>query len=292
MGAPFLGSTSGLTPQRLRARRYLRLSHDLYVLSEDEPDLRTRCSALRLVLPDAVPCLTTAALLQRLPVDDDGVLHPARPAGAPRSRRAGVAVHRLPLDDDEVMDVGGLPVTDGPRTFVDLAARLDLEALVAVGDVVLRRWGAAAVAAAVVRRAGRPGTVVARRAVPLLDGRADSPAETRLRLRLHAAGLTGLQHGVVVRDRDGGWLAAPDLADPVARVAVQHDGAVHLTGDRRRREQDVQRDELVRQHDWQVVVTTARDVRHPHLAVGKVEDAYRRAARLSGPDVLPPHLRV
>jgi len=43
-----------------------------------------------------------------------------------------------------------------------------------------------------------------------------------------------------------------------------------------------------RQEDWEVVVTTARADRHPHLLVGKVTAAYRRAARSWGPHVLPP----
>ncbi|MND00575.1 hypothetical protein D3C83_192410 [compost metagenome] len=71
---------------------------------------------------------------------------------------------------------------------------------------------------------------------------------------------------------------------------MQHDGDVHRLKGRRRWEQDVQRDELSRQQDWQVVVATARDDRHPRLLVAKVEAAYRRGARLHGAGVLPAHL--
>ena len=288
---PFLGSTSGITRQQLRARRYARLSRDLYVLRERELDLTTRTQAAVLAMPDAVPCLFTAALLQRLPVDTHDVVHLARGRDAPRSRRGGVQVHRLAVADDERLDLGGLRVTDGPRTFVDLAAHLGLEQLVAVGDVVARRWGAQALQAAVSRRRKRPGLVLARRALALVDPGADSPAETRARLRLHTAGFAGLRHGVTVTDAHGGWIANPDLADPVARVAVQHDGLVHFTRDVRQRQQDVQRDELSRQEDWQVVVATALDDRRPGLLVAKVADAYRRAARLLGEHVPPSHLR-
>jgi hypothetical protein len=293
MSAPFLGSASELTPQRLRGRLYRRLSPDLYVVGEEEPDLRTRTTAALLVLPDAVPCLTTSGTLLRLPVDDDGLVHLARRRGAPRSERSDVKVHRFPVADDECLELDGLRVADGPRTFVDLAARLDLEALVAVGDVVVRRWGPGAIEAAIARRPHRPGLVLARAALPLLDAGADSPAETRARpgSRLHAAGFRGLRHGVVVRDEAGGWLAEPDLADEAARVAVQHDGWVHLVGDLKGRRKDLQRDELTRQQDWQVVVATALDERRPHLLVDKVANAYRRAALLWGRQVLPSHLR-
>jgi len=287
----FLGSASGLTPQRLRSRRYLRLSRDLYVLGGTELDVRVRADAAVLALPDAVPCLFTAALLTRLPVDDDGLIHLARSRTAARSERIGVRVHRTPVEADEQIDVAGLPVADGPRTFVDLASRLDLERLVAVGDVVLRRYGAQTLADAVARRPRRPGLALARMALPLLDAGADSPAETRARLRLHAAGFRALRHGVVIRDEAGEWLAAPDLADDVARVAVQHDGWLHVIGKPRQRISDLARDEVSRQADWEVVVSTARDDAQPHLLLAKVTAAYRRAARLRGGHVLPPHLR-
>lgn len=285
----FLGSESGLSPQRLRGRSYERLSRDLYVLTGTEPSLRVRTAAAVLVMPDAVPCLWTSALLQNLPVDDDGLVHLARHRTAARSERTGVRVHRLTVEPDERFEVDGLSVADGPRTFVDLAAHLDLEPLVALGDVVLRRWGWPALEAAVARRQKRKGLVLARTALPLLDARADSPAESRARLRLHEAGFAGLRPGVVVRDGAGGWLAAPDLADEGARVAVQHDGLVHL--DAKQRRKDLQRDEVTRAADWEVVIATALDDARPELLVDKVTAAYRRAARLRGTGVLPPHLR-
>jgi hypothetical protein len=111
-----------------------------------------------------------------------------------------------------------------------------------------------------------------------------------MRLRLHAAGFVGLRHGAVVRDAAGGWLAAPDLADEHARVAVQHDGFVHFT-DARRRRNDVARDELCRAAGWEVVVSTAVDDRNPAELVGKVAAAYLRSARQRGAHVLPRCLR-
>ena len=291
MTSPFRGSDSGLTPQRLRAKQFSRVSRDLYVLRDQALDLRTRTQAALLVFPDAVACQRTAALLQGLAVRDDGVIHLARGVAAPRSKRPGVRIHRATLDPDEILDLDGLRVTDGPRTYVDLAALLPLEALAAVGDVVLRRYGAERLRAAVDRRPRRRGLVLARAVLHLLDPGSFSPAETRARLRLHDAGFTALRHAVVVRDRAGGWLAEPDLADELAKVAVQHDGLVHLQGDPERRRKDLQRDELTRQADWQVVISTAIDDRRPHLLIAKVSDAYRRASLLLGAHVLPPHLR-
>lgn len=289
--AAFLGSASGLSKQRLRAKRYLHLSRDLYVVRAGGLDLRARVEAMRLVLPDAVACSFTAALLQNLPVDDDGLLHLARGQRAARSERADVRVHRIPVAADEQLDLDGLAVADGPRTYVDLAAHLDFESLVAVGDVVLRRYGLPMLREAVSRRRRRPGIVLARHALPFLDDGAASPAESRARLRLRAAGFSALSHGVVVRDEGGGWLAEPDLADEAARIAVQHDGLVHLVGTPGQRRKDLQRDEVTRMADWDVVVSTAIDDAQPGLLIGKVTRAYLRAARLWGPHLLPAHLR-
>lgn len=288
--APFLGSTSPYSRGQLRGRSLRRLSRDVYVPRRAEVDLLARARAAVLALPDGVPCGTTAALLLGLPADDDGQVHLARGRRAPRSERDGVRVHRAPVLPDEQHALPcGLVVADGPRVLVDLGRCLSLEPLVAVADVVLRRWGAAALDAALDRGARRRGIPLVRHAVSLADPGSGSPAETRARLRLHAAGFTALRHGVVVRDAAGGWLAAPDLADEHARVALQHDGAVHFR--QGRAQADVQRDESTRQQDWEVVVATARDDRQPHLLVEKVTGAYRRAARWRGPEVLPPHLR-
>ncbi len=277
---PFLGSTSGLSRQRLRGKRYLHLGRDVYAHDSSQVDLSLRLRAALLALPGAVPCGRTAALLQQLPVDDDGRLHLARGRRAPRSERAGVAVHRTPVTVEEQLLCDDILIADGPRVFLDLAADLGFEDLVAVGDVVLRRYGRDAIDRALARARRRPGVPSARRAAALLDGGAGSPAETRARLRLHAAGFPALRHGLVVRDAGGGWLAEPDLGDEVARVAVQHDGLVHLVGGPERRRKDLQRDEVVRQADWQVVVATALDDRRPELLIAKVADAYRRSALL------------
>lgn len=291
MTVPFRGSMSELSPQKLRSRRYQRLTRDVYLLGSGEVSLRDRVMAARVVMPDAVACLQTAGVLLGLPVPDDGLVHLARSPSSHRTERPGVRVHRIELRVDEVQEIAGVPCTGGPRTLADLAARLTDEELVVAGDVVLRRWGADAVERAVNRMGGRRGARRLRTVVPLLDAGADSPPESRGRLRLHAAGFTRMQHGVVVRDEHGGWLCAPDLADELARVAWQHDGAVHFDKGVQQWRKDLARDESARQRHWQVIQSTALDDVRPWLLVAKIEAAYERAAVLWGADVLPGHLR-
>ena len=292
MTAPFRGSNSGLTRQRLRSVRFDKLGRDLYTWQGVEVSLRQRAEAAQLVLPGSLPCLWTAAVLQRLPVDPvDGLVHLARDRAAAHSERSSVRVHRLAVRPDELLDLDGLLVTDGPRTFADLAAWLTLEELVAVGDGVVRRYGPAAIEVAVARCRRRPGVVLLRQAATLLDPGADSPAETRGRLRLHAAGFTALRHHVVVRDQYGGWLGEPDLADQKARVAWQYEGEVHFLQGAKRRRRDLARDEVVRAQHWQVVCSTAEDDADPSRLMAKMTAAYLRAGHLWGRQVLPPQLR-
>jgi hypothetical protein len=277
---PFLGSTSDLTRQQLRARRFRRLHRDVFLPSTALDDLDARCRALLLALPDAVPSHTTAAALWRLPARRDDLLHVTRDPAAAVSRRPAARTHRARLAPGDRDEVRGLAVTSLERTFVDLAATHALEQLVAVGDVVLRRSSRDALERAVGRAGRRKGVVLARAALALLDPGAASPAESRCRLLLHAAGWTGLRHAVPIHDRAGEWVAEADLGDVEARVAVQYDGLVHFAGaDAAQRISDVARDELARAAGWEVVVLTARDLRHPHLALQKVAAAYDRASR-------------
>lgn len=276
--SPFIGSTSSLTKQRLRARAFRRETRDVYVLAEQVPSLPLRTRALLLALPDAVASHSTAASLLALPVPRDPVVHLTRRTGRPVSERPGVRTHRRRLRPQDVFDLDGLRVTTPQRTWIDLSARLSTVPLVALGDAVARRVGVGALQEVADAATGLRGVVRARAALGLIDPGADSAAETAVRLVLHDAGFLGLRHQVNVYDADGAWIARPDLADPEARVAVQYDGLVHLEAGVERWRYDIDRDERTRAAGWQVVVLTARDLRAPELAVHKVRAAYARAA--------------
>lgn len=275
---PPLGSRSGVSRSKLRSRAFARVTRDVYVLAEHASSFGVRCDGVLLALPDAVLSHATAAVAQGLPVPHDDRLHVTRPAGCPASERAGVVTHRRVVRPDEVLVSAGRPTTTPVRTFLDVAPVLPLVDLVVLGDAVAARAGLPGLQAAVREAAGRPGVRGAREALRLVDPGSDSPAESRARLVLHGAGFRGLRHQVQVLDEHGGWVSRPDLADEDARVAVQYDGLVHLEAGPRRWRADIDRDEQTRAAGWEVVVLTARDLRQPALAVGKVAAAYARAA--------------
>lgn len=276
---PFLGSTSRLSAQRLRAKAFRRVTRDVYVLAERTPTLHLQVQALQTALPDAVASHGTAAAMLGLPVPRDPRVHLTRPPQAGVSERPGVVTHRAALAETDVVRREGVTLTTAPRTFVDLAARLPLVELVVVGDAAARLVGQEALAAATEAAGGRRGVVRARQALDLVDPGSDSPSETRTRLLLHAAGFSGLRHQVVVRDEYGDWVSRPDLADVEARVAVQYDGLVHLQNGPQQWRSDVDRDERTRAEGWEVVVLTSLDLRRSAGLVAKVRAAYVRAAQ-------------
>lgn len=228
----FRSSAAGQPRSTLRGPRFRRETRDVYVLAERAACLQLACQALLLALPDAVVSHVTAARLLGLPVDAPAEtalpVHLTRPPGCSPVRRPGVVAHVRGLSAGDVVSRHGLRLTAAPRVFLDLAEDLTLVPLVVLGDAVAGLAGVAALDNAVARAAGRRGVARAREAYRHVDPGAESPGETRTRLLLHEAGLPALRHGVRVLVEDGQWLCTPDLADAVARVAVQYDGLVHL----------------------------------------------------------------
>jgi very-short-patch-repair endonuclease len=100
----------------------------------------------------------------------------------------------------------------------------------------------------------------AARAIALADGRAESPQETRARVKLVLAGFPPPVPQFEVRV-DGQFVARLDLAWPEARVAVEYDGVWHagprqLTLDRLRTNR-------LLDAGWRVYSLTAGDLKDP-----------------------------
>ncbi|TFD54027.1 hypothetical protein E3T55_04910 [Cryobacterium frigoriphilum] len=105
--------------------------------------------------------------------------------GRPMDAR-DVIGHLLSITADEIVLWRDLPITGPARTWLDLAAVLNLADLVAAGDYLLY-WRhplttIAALTDALARYPSRRGLVMARRALPLLRDRAESRRESKLRV--------------------------------------------------------------------------------------------------------------
>jgi hypothetical protein len=106
--------------------------------------------------------------------------------------------------------------------------------------------------------AGGRGVVALRRALAEASTFVDSAMETRTRLRAIASGFPRPVIGADLVSPDGGWIARPDLCWPQVRVAIEYDGASHVS--RRRLGSDVARREAMERYGWRSVVLFADDV--------------------------------
>ena len=251
-------------------------------LPADRHDLLARCEALHVALPELVAFSGETSVELWEGVGDSGSsLEVTIPAGANPVRRAGVRARRRDLIAGEVVDIHGLPVTSPDRTFVDVAERLSVPLLVAVGDDFLRRrlCTRADIAAVMSRSVGQRGLRAAKRAAGLLDARAESPRESITRALIIEAGLPAPAPQIEIHDSCGRFIARGDLVYEDLRIVIEYDGYHHLTLAGQRR--DARRREDLGLEHWLIVTVVPADIHRPHQLVAKVCRALSaRGARL------------
>jgi len=219
--------------------------------------LLDRCIAvLAHCAPDSVVSSITAATVHDTwlpPLPDELHVATAVPDTAgrvmTRSRRPEVVAHRLQLDDSDVMVVAGVPVMTPARAWFDLGTVLSVPDLVAAGDSVLRMGVQFEELDDVVQRLrGRRGSARVRAALPMLDGRARSRAESHLRVAIWVPDLPRFEVNQAIHRREGGWLAEPDLSLAEARLALEYQGKEHAK--LRRMRGDITRRRYMRADGW------------------------------------------
>ncbi|MEJ5946242.1 hypothetical protein WDZ17_13165 [Pseudokineococcus basanitobsidens] len=131
---------------------------------------------------------------------------PRGPGGRSHPRRPP-----LVRPDGAVVDLGGLLVTCRARTAADLVLHLDRPDALAVLDALLRSGTSEELALARALCAGRPGARGVMDLFDLVDARAETPLESRARLRCHEGGVPPDDLQVDVRDEHGVLLARADM---------------------------------------------------------------------------------
>lgn len=222
--------------------------------------------AIALVLPPSAAFShhTAAQLLQLpLPASNTRPLHVTVARRGQRGRRKAVRWH---LGDVEPVAVSGLPVTDLGRTWLDLGPHLNLQELVAVADVVLRRGEKLQVPRGV-RAAQR-----LRQSLALADPRSRSPQESMLRVQMHQAGLPApaLNQDII---HEGEWIGCGDFVWERYGLYLEYDGAHHE--DPEQRHQDAQTRNRLGQLGWRVRVLTSRMMDHPNEVVAMIAEELR-----------------
>jgi hypothetical protein len=277
---PFRGSwavrTGRITWARLRGPDFRRLEHDVYVGAAAERDTRMRVRALRLWSQDRGVIggpLAALAYDVECPWEDAELIMPGRCHPAPED--AGIRTARL--RPGEIATRFGCPLTTPVRTAFDLARREPLVEAVAAVDALAHtcRFSAEALRRSVAEHAGTRGLVQVRRVIELMDPRAESLPETRLRLGLLARGVPpGVPQLRVVLVT--GERVRLDLAWPGAMLALEYDGPEHrtITGQNR----DAFRDARLRDLGWEIWRVTSAML----LDVAALDELAARVVRRLG----------
>ncbi|MEB4211136.1 DUF559 domain-containing protein [Mycobacterium sp. 94-17] len=185
----------------------------------------------------------------------------------------GVIVRRERIGAEEIVDLGGLPVTSPARTAFDLARHLPRGSAVATLDALSAATGitAADVTPLIPEHKGARGVRRCRTALSLMDGGAQSPKESWLRLVLIDAGLPGPV--TQIRVTDGRMVAYLDMGWEQPMVAIEYDGEQHRT-DRGQYVKDIRRAEMVSRLGWNVIRVINED--RPHVIVQRAREALAR----------------
>jgi hypothetical protein len=277
----------------LEHERWWRVCHDVYAPFGVEESLQLRLQALTLVVPTGT-AVSHRTALWLLGVDVHGdVLQLTSPRGHRLAARPGTRPSSALLEDRDLCLVGGLLAVSAARAVTDVLRAEPLVEAVVVADAALRAGVATQeqVSDVLERSAGLRGVERARRALPHLEPRSESPQETRLRMRLVLGGLPRPQAQADLYD-DEGHVARLDLE--LEGVGIEYDGRAsrlerpRFADDRRRQNRIADLGvELRRFTAHDVFVRPAAALRADVLrAIGLAATRDRSRVR-RGPDTLP-----
>jgi hypothetical protein len=279
---------AGLSRQDVRraldAGRWRRLGHAVYRVQSAEADaaIVRRASIRATVLSlgrDAVAVYGTAAELHGIGgLARPTTIHVAVPGRAAKTRVGDhVRVHQLILPDRAITTASGIAVTTPLWTAAQTICRVDRYAAVSLLDSALNLGLVTPDEFESIPRliVGRRGARAARSYVWEADGRAQSPLETRMRLRCSDGGVPPDVLQYPIRDADGFVIAITDAAWPAARVAAEADGrGPH--GNIEALYQDRWRQNRMTIAGWTVLRFTWADTLRPDYIPETVRQALRR----------------
>jgi hypothetical protein len=183
----------------------------------------------------------------------------------------GVRVHRTQSPFVVVRDaLDDVPLTTAPRTAWDVAALEPLGTAVAALDAMVRSGsiGLAELSTMAREGAGQWGITKVRRAFGLVDPRAQSAPESKVRVALVVAGYSPVPQYEVF---GGAHPIHVDLGFPEARIAIEYEGDYHFEGDQIVR--DDARYARLRAAGWTVIRLAAADLRDLASVVARVRAA-------------------
>ena len=268
-----------LTRQVLRTS-YVKLHHNVYApidMTLTAAD-RARAAWLWSRREATVAGLSAAALLgaKWLPTDQPAELARVRAAVAP-----GIVVHRGSIADDELCLIESIDTTTPARTAYDIGRRTCADDAVIRIDSLLNatRCAPAEVKALAARYPGARGNRLLRSTLDLVDGGAESPQETRLRLLLIRNGFPRPVTQIPVTDKHGRVIRRIDMGWPQHLVGIEYDGGHHWT-DPDAHAADITRLEFLAARGWLIIRVSSRQLRYEQQSiVRRVASALRQRDR-------------
>jgi hypothetical protein len=270
MGEVLVGTESALTKYELK-RHYYRILPDVYVPKPWTPSLRDRTVAAWLWSKrrGVIAGAAASALHGANWVDVTSPIEMIWENGRPP---AGLVVRNEGQAPDEVTKIAGIPVTTMARTAFDLGRHLPRDEAVARLDALKRATAFKPndVLRLAARYPGARGFTSLRTALPLVDGGAASPQETRLRLLLIDAALPRPTTQIPVVEGRGKLVRMLDMGWEEYMVGAEYDGDQHRT-DRYQYAKDVRVKRKLARLGWNVTYVIKED--RPDEIVKSVWDA-------------------
>lgn len=258
-----------VTDYQLR-KHYHAVYRDVYVANDVTLTAADRARAASLWAGGG--CVLTgysaAAVLGTKWLDVD---RPAELVRANRHSPPGIVVRSYDLSPDETCRRRGLLVTTPQRTAFDIGRTSPLRQAIPILDALVRatRIAPSDIVALASTKRGIRGVRRLRDAIELMDGGAESPRESRLRLILIGAGLPRPETQIEFFDDFGEAFIRVDMGWRQWKVAVEYDGVQHWS-DPAQRAWDIERIAILEAMGWVVIRVSAQMMSAPRAIVERV----------------------
>jgi very-short-patch-repair endonuclease len=271
---PFIGSAAvrrGALTRHALARDYRALYRDIYIPRDAELTALVRARAAWMSSGATLCGLSAAAAWGTKWLDPSA---PAEILRSDRHAQKGITAHSFRIHDDEMTLVASLAVTTAARTAFDIGRIHRPDKAIPILDALLGATGITCtdIAAIAERWPGVRGVTQLRSMLELVDGGAESPQETRLRLILVRGGLPRPECQI----RFPEFRIRVDMGWREWKVAVEYDGVQHWS-DAAQRAWDIERAALLEAAGWSIVRVSAQMLSRPDVIVARVRSKLRAA---------------
>jgi hypothetical protein len=203
---------------------------------------------------------------------------PAELCRTNRHAPPGIVVRSYDLNTSEIRVRNGIRITTPERTAFDIGRSMPADRSIPILDALANasNFKVDDVVDLADTKPGSRGIRRLRSVLKLVDGGAESPQESRVRLLLVSAGLPPPETQIAFTDEFGAARIRVDMGWREWRVAVEYDGVQHWS-DRYQRSWDIDRIAILETMGWTVVRISAEMLSRPEVIIERVGSKLRAA---------------